>query len=143
MRFWDSSAIVPLLVEEPTSKACRALRRADSRVGVWCLTRTEVVAALRRRERAGEIRSVDVSTAIRRLGRLEAEWDEVEDIAGVRARAERALAQHPLRAADSLQLGAALLLVGDKPRRRPFVTADAHLAMAADAEGFAVIVPRS
>jgi hypothetical protein len=142
MRFWDSSAVVPLLVEEASSGLCRDLRRGDPRMGVWTLTRTEIVSALRRREREGEMEAHGVSAALRRLARLELEWHEVEDVPAVRRRAEALLARHPLQAADSLQLGAALLLVDDKPRRRPLVTLDRRLGEAADAEGFAVVYPR-
>lgn len=141
MRFWDSSALVPLIVEEEASRWCRDLRRSDPRVAIWTLTRTEVVASLRRRERSGEIRAREVAASLRRLDLLERECEEVEDVPAVRFRAEAVLARHPLRAADSLQLGAALLLVDDKPRRRSFVTADRILAAAADAEGFEVLVP--
>ena len=53
MRFWDSSAVVTLAVEEPTSRACRAWLREDSHQVVWCLTRVEVLSALCRRQRDG------------------------------------------------------------------------------------------
>ena len=142
MRFWDSSAIVPLLVEETASRRCRDLRRTDPHMGVWTLTRTEAVASLRRKGRQGEIRPKDLAVALRRLDQLEREWLEIEDVPAVRGRAEDLLARHPLRAADSLQLGAALVLVDDKPRRRPFVTSDERLGRAADSEGFAVLFPR-
>lgn len=141
MRFWDSSALVPLIVEEAASRRCRDLRRANPRVGVWTLTRTEVVSALRRREREGEIGKTVMTAALRRLSQLEQEWEEVEDVPSVRTRAEALLARHVLRAADALQLGAALLLVDDKPRRRPFVTLDDRLGAAAEAEGFDVEIP--
>lgn len=66
---------------------------------------------------------------------------EVTSLDAVRDRAERALGVHSLRAADALQLGAALLLVGDRPKRRPFVVAEVRLAEAARREGFDVLVP--
>lgn len=143
MRFWDSSALVSLVVEQRASRACRALYRADPAVAVWALTRTEIASALHRlgRERLLEDRGVAAA-----LGRLEALVDratEVTALDGVRERAERALAVHPLRAADAMQLAAALVLTRDRPRRRAFVVADARLADAARREGFDVIVPNA
>jgi len=58
-----------------------------------------------------------------------------------RIRAERLLGLHPLRAADALQLGAALTFFGDVPRGRVFLTRDRQLATAAAREGFAVVEP--
>lgn len=50
---------------------------------------------------------------------------------------------HPLRAADSLQLAAAIVVADGAPRALPFVTLDDRLALAADKEGFPVLVPGS
>lgn len=141
MRFWDSSALVPLIVEEERSSSCRGLRRADRTMVVWVLSRTEVVSAVRRLAREGRLRKEDVPAALRRLDRLARAWNEVEAIEPARERAERALAVHVLSAADALQLGAALLAVGDRPKNRVFITADDRLGEAATAEGFEVIVP--
>jgi predicted nucleic acid-binding protein len=65
----------------------------------------------------------------------------VTDVEVVRDRAERLLAVHAIRAADALQLAAALVLVREQSRGRDFVVADGVLAAAAEAEGFNVIVP--
>jgi len=138
MRFWDSSALVPLLVEEPLSASCRDLLRADAALAVWVLTRTEVCSAVRRKERAHELNRPQVRQALGRLVRLEAAWTEIDALRPVRDRADRLLAAHPLRAADALQLAAALLLVQERPAAFPFVTADERLSEAAEAEGFAV-----
>jgi hypothetical protein len=141
MRFWDSSALVPLIVEEERSAACRTLKRRDRTVVVWILSRTEVASALHRLARDGSLSKKDLPLALRRLDRLARTWSEVEAVDPTRERAERALAVHALSAADALQLGAALVAVRDRPARRPFVTADDRLANAAAAEGFDVIVP--
>lgn len=139
MRFWDSSAIVPLLVEEPASARCRGLVRADPRIVVWLLTRTECVSALRRQVREGDLSERDVAVAEKRLEKLARRWAEVEAVLPVREVAERLLRVHALRAADALQLGAALLFVAQRPRGRQFVVIDDGLATAAEREGFDVI----
>jgi hypothetical protein len=76
-----------------------------------------------------------------RVPRNAGRWTEITALDVVRERAERALAVHALSAADATQLGAALVAVKDRPRRRSFVTADPRLATAAEAEGFDVVVP--
>jgi predicted nucleic acid-binding protein len=141
VRFWDTSAAIPLLIEEPASAACRRELRADSAMAVWALTRTEIVSAVRRRERAGDLAAAEVVSALRRCEARAARWTEVDALDEVRRRAERLLAVHSLRAADALQLGAALALFEDRPRGRAFLTRDAGLANAAGREGFLVIVP--
>jgi len=142
MRFWDSSAIVSLIVEEAGSAACRRLLRADHGVAVWALSRVEVLSAIWRRVRAGDMEQAGAVLAIRRLDALAAHWIEVDGLDAVRARAERILAVHPLRAADALQLAAALVLSKDRPHW-PFVTGDEQLAGVAELEGFNVIVPEA
>jgi predicted nucleic acid-binding protein len=142
MRFWDSSAIVPLIVEEAGSSTCRRLLRADPDIGVWALSRVEVLSAIWRRVRAGDLEHAGAVQAIRRLDALSAHWLEVDGLDAVRTRAERILAVHPLRAADSLQLAAALVLSKDRPHW-PFVTGDVQLARVAELEGFNVIVPEA
>lgn len=141
MRFWDTSALVALLIEEPRSVAARRMLRDDRGVAVWVLTRIELVSAIRRRERDGDIDTAEVGKTVHRIDGLEKGWTEVSSLDSVCERAERLLGVHPIRAADALQLGAALVLVKDRPRRRGFVTADTTLAQAAAREGFETLVP--
>ena len=142
MRFWDSSAIGPLVIEEATSVRCRQLLRADSHQIVWVLTRTEVISALCRLVRAGALDGVAAAVAESRLERLASRWTEVEATLAARDTGERLLRVHALRAADAMQLAAALAACDGQPRRRGFVTLDDALAEAAVREGFAVVIPR-
>lgn len=139
MRFWDSSALVPLLLEEPSSSVARSLLRDDRAIVAWRLSGTEVVSALWRRRRGGEIDEKARLAAEAGLSSLERIWTTVEDAAHVDRRARRLLALHPLRAADALQLAAALVACDERPHALPFVTLDDRLAEAARREGFAVL----
>ena len=141
MRFWDSSAIVPLIVEEQTSRLCRRLLRADQTIIVWALTRTEVCSALCRQHREQRLTTEELVRAVARLDTLAEHWTEIDALAAVRERAERLLRGHPLRAADSLQLAAALIACRDRPKHLPLVAGDEILVRAAEREGFTVIVP--
>lgn len=145
-RFWDTSAIVPLLAEEEHSQGSRTLARGDSDFVVWQFTETEAVSALTKRRRAQPKFSKDELTeGLRRLDGLAARWTVVsaldkDKLAVIRRRARALLLKHPLRAGDALQLAAALTFF-DPPLKRGFVVIDGDLAEAADAEGFRVFTP--
>jgi predicted nucleic acid-binding protein len=141
MMFWDSSAIVPLIVEERTSQRCRQLLRADQRMIVWALSRTEVCSALCRQQREQRLTTEELDRALGRLDTLAAFWTEIDALAAVRERAERLLLGHPLRAADALQLAAALIACRDRPKHLALVASDETLVRSAAREGFTVIVP--
>jgi uncharacterized protein len=139
VRFWDASAIVPLVAIEKETGDCRALLADDSDIVVWLLTPVEVMSALTRRLRERSLKSVEFSKAKEQLAALEKAWSEVISIERVRERARRLLETHPLRAADSLQLAAALLTSEENPQGFPFVTLDRRLGSAAEREGFHVL----
>jgi predicted nucleic acid-binding protein len=141
MRFWDTSAIVPLLVDETATTATLAEYRQDPEQAVWWATEVECVSALARLERDGHLDSSAVRDALERLGWLAAAWLEVQPVDRVRRVATRLLRLHPLRAADALQLAAALILAEDEPASVEVVTLDDRLAQAAEREGCRVVIP--
>ena len=67
MRFWDSSAIVPLVCREAQSARCRSWLRADPVMIVWALAATEVVSALARKRREGALKPAVLTQAKQRL----------------------------------------------------------------------------
>ena len=141
VRFWDTSALVPLLVaERQTARAERWLRE-DVGVVVWTLTRVELLSALSRRQRQepGAVRRLQA--ARRELLAAWERWSEVTAVDLVRRHAERLVERHPLRAADALQIGAALAAAEDDPAGLDFVTLDRQQALAAEREGFRVLGP--
>lgn len=138
MRFWDSSAIVPLLLEEPPREPMLAALESDAVMLVWWATPVEIVSALSRRERDGGISLEGASAAIERLRALERAWQTVLPTDAIRTRAQRLLRVHPLRAADSLQLAAALCIAGAEPASLDFMCLDRRLADAARREGLRV-----
>ncbi len=139
MRFWDSSALLPLLVPEARSERLVELMREDAGAAVWWATPVECVSALARMEREGRMSEADWGTARERLRAAARGWTEVPPVERVRSQATRLLRLHPLRAADSLQLAAAVVLADFEPGTLPFVTLDAQLAKAASREGFEVL----
>jgi hypothetical protein len=138
MRFWDSSAILPLLLDEPGSGSVASLFRSDPSQAVWCLTEVEAFSALARRSRK-EISAEEAEAARKTLQKLADSWEEVASLDTVRARAIRLLGTHSLRAADALQLAAALAFCAERTESLPFVCLDDRLADAARKERFPVL----
>lgn len=136
MKFWDSSAIAPLLVEEVDSDLRESQLRTDQEVLVWYGTLAELESAICRREREFSIDSEQSAYARAKLARLAKSWLEVQPTLAVRSRAVRLLRLHPLRAADAFQLAAALTVFKESPTGNAFLTADLRLAKAACLEGF-------
>ena len=141
MRFWDTSALVPLLVAEAETARTERWLREDADVIVWTLTRVELVSALARRRRQEPPAARRLQAARRELFAAWERWSEVTAIEVVRRHAERLVERHPLRAADALQLGAALAAAEDNPAALDFVTLARQQALAAEREGFRVLGP--
>jgi uncharacterized protein len=106
---------------------------------LWWSTRTECVATLRRLVRERQITLTQESAALDDLRTLLGSVDEIAPTEDVRERAERVLAVHALRAADALQLGAALVWARERPRGLEFVCLDERLRAAARREGFTIL----
>jgi predicted nucleic acid-binding protein len=141
MRFWDSSAIIPLLVTEARSPAARGHYEHDPDMAVWWATETECVSGLARLERDGHLGAGEITLAIGRLDRLGAAWQEIQPIARIRLIANRLLRTHSLRAADALQIAAAIVAAEEQPASLGLVTFDQRLAEVAAREGFSVSGP--
>lgn len=141
MRFWDASALVPLMVAEQTTELVRGWLAEDAIVVTWFWTRVELTSAVERRAREGWLSPAERRAVLDHLDELGRYWDEVVDVLAVRARALALLARHDLRAADAAQLGAALLTAEDRPQSLTFVCLDGRLSAAADREGLRVLTP--
>jgi predicted nucleic acid-binding protein len=139
MRFWDSSAIIPLCLRESTSEAVKGLLKSEEDMVVWWTTRIECLSALSRRHREKTLSSNDNLKTRAILSALAEAWSEVQPTEMIRQRAERLLSIHPLRAADALQLAAALIWAQENPRGLALVCLDHNLREAALREGFSVL----
>ena len=136
--FWDSSAVIPLLLPEARSKQLTALLSGDAEPVIWWLTPVECHSAFQRRHREKAIAPAQTHAAV---GRLDAFCEDVDQIAAsdpVRRRAIRLLTTHALRAGDALQLAAALVWCEENPQGEQFICLDDRLREAAHGEGFDV-----
>ena len=139
MKFWDASAIVPLIMTEPTTRTAQAVAVKDPAMLVWWATEVECASAIARLERDGSLDDASITQAFDRLKQLAAGWHEVDPSDAVREAAVRFLRVHSLRAADSLQLAAAFVAAERRPASLEVVTLDDRLAVAARKEGFALV----
>jgi predicted nucleic acid-binding protein len=139
LKYWDASAITPLLAEEPTRDYLLHLVDQDPDMLVWWGTPVEIASALARREREGLLTADEVTSALTIAHALAESWHEIVPSDSIRRTAERLLRSHPLRAADSQQLAAALIASDHDPKSLEFVCLDIRLARAAQREGFVVI----
>jgi predicted nucleic acid-binding protein len=139
MKFWDSSALVPLIVPEPETRTLCGLLKADPAIAVWWGSRLECAAALARLERERRITGPHMAQARARLDLLADQWVEISPTPQARDQAERLLRVHALRSADAHQLAAALVASGHRPGSLEFVTIDQRLADAARREGFRLL----
>jgi uncharacterized protein len=138
VKFWDASAIVPLLMTETTTRAVQALAANDAMLVGWA-TEVECASAIARLEREGALNEAALREAFQRLTQLATGWHEVDPSDSIRETAIRFLRVHPLRAADALQLAAAFVAAERRPSSLEVVTLDDRLAGAARKEGFVVI----
>ena len=139
--FWDTSAIVPLCCQQALSQQIRQAARRYPGQAVWWGTSVEAVSSLNRLVREGYLSSGELRQALQKLDYLRRKWDEIQPTLQVRTTAERLLGAHELRAADALQLAAALIWCRNFSRQRTFICADNRLAEAAEAEGFTLVRP--
>lgn len=137
--FWDTSAIVPLCFFQTQSSQANQALRSYRRQITWWATPVEAISAVNRLNREDVLTKQDKFSALERLNKLRTAWNEIQPSPELRDLAERLLNVHKLRAADALQLAAALVWCRHRPHDRTFISADEGLSDAAEAEGFRVI----
>jgi hypothetical protein len=135
--YFDTSAIVPLLVREPTTDPCTRLWDEATRIVSARLVYPEACAALTRAVRMGRLTSAQVAAATAELGDLVEQIDFIEITENLARNAGRLAQQHDLRGYDAVHLAAAVTIAEDDV---VFVTGDTDLAAAARAIGLATAV---
>ena len=137
MRFWDASAIVPLIAQEQATELLLKLFETDDQMIVWWASRVEILSALNRLQREKRINKL--APFLEKLNELSQIWQIVLPSAEILENAERLLRLHPLRAADALQLSAAIVAADYRPKSLVFVCRDQKLNEAAQREGFETV----
>lgn len=137
MSYWDSAAIVPLLVEEKRSAYYTGLRERETIV-TWWGTPVECASALARKVRERTLLPAGFAAALHFLEQLQKHWIEIQPSPPLRQAAIKLLRTYPLRAADALQLAAAIVASDFDPAGGRFLSDDERLKSAAEGEGFVV-----
>lgn len=136
--FWDSSALVPLCIEQSATEAAKELSMAYSTV-VWWAAPVEITSSFARLWRMKQIDEAGLTTAFRCLEEFRTDWYEIEPSSPLREIAEELPSRYGLRAADALQLAAALTWTMHRPQGRPLLSGDQRLLDAARQLGFKTI----
>jgi uncharacterized protein len=136
--FWDSSSLIPLCVQERASAKIKMLAKQFAPV-VWWATTVEMHSAIARLHRSGELDDAAHHAALNRLAVLSRGWREILPSDKLRDQAAALLDTYLLRAADSLQLAAALVWCQQRPAHRKFVSSDLRLCQAATQAGFVMV----
>ena len=139
MRFWDSSAVLPLCLDEPRSGRLRELATEDPHIVAWWGTVVECTSAMARLRREGFLNTEQERLVAMVLDTVVAEWTEILPSEDLRRSSIQMLRHHPLRAADALQLAAAHLWAAGRPEGNAFICIDHRLRNAALVEGFVVL----
>ena len=139
MRYWDASALFPLLVNEPATSETRALLKSDEIVYVWWGTPVECASGLARRLRDEELNPARHEEALKTLAAAMPGWKPIAPSDALRADAMRFARLPALRAGDALQLAAALSWAQRAPDGLEVVCLDQRLRDAARNEGFTVL----
>lgn len=136
--YFDTSAIVPLLVREPTTDHCTRLWDEATRIACARLVYPEACAALARGVRMGRLAAAQMMAATAELNGLVEQIDFVEITADLARNAGRLAQQYGLRGYDAVHFAAGVAIADPDV---VFVTGDADLADAAKASGLATAVP--
>jgi hypothetical protein len=138
MRFWDSSAIIPLLVLEDKTEYCISAFQTDKEIMVWTMSKVEVFSALCRSFRENTLTEGTFELAKKRMTDLFDIAFKIASMSKVKERALRLLQVHTLKASDALQLASVLVATQEVTSKLPIMCFDEKLKQAAKLEGFAI-----
>jgi predicted nucleic acid-binding protein len=133
--FWDSSALIPLCVSQPQTATARLLYESY-RIVTWRGTQVEIMSGLTRLDRTAAITHDRFLIGKQIAKEIMRDWISVGSIESIAGNACLLLELYPLRAADALQLAAALAWCEGRPKGNVFLTFDNRLAEAAELAGF-------
>jgi uncharacterized protein len=133
--YFDTSAIIPIIIDEPSSDLCSYLWNDAGRVVSVRLLYPEARAALARAARMRRITRRHLTAAIAELESIITEVDHVELTEQLARHAGGLADAHALRGYDAVHLAAAAAI---RDNELVLVTGDAELGTAATSLGLAV-----
>lgn len=133
--YFDTSALIPLIVEEHASDTCSRLWNEAARTISSRLIYPEARAALAQAERMRRLSAPELVAAVKELDLLALEIDYLEITANVTESAGALAQAQPLRGYDAVHLASAALATDDE---LVLVSGDRNLGAAARSIGIAV-----
>ena len=133
--YFDTSAIVPLIIDEASSELCNRLWNESERVVGVRLIYPEARAALARAQRMGRLTRSQLAAAVVALDALDTEVDHIEVTAELALIAGQLAQTYGLRGYDAVHLASAAAVADDE---LVLVTGDIDLAAGAAAIGISV-----
>ncbi len=133
--FWDSSARLPLSVHQGITRRAMALQQVYEMV-VWWSAPMEIASALARLGRMKQLTPVELARARQLAYDLADSWSVIQPSDALCTEAAQLVNRYDLRAADALQLAAALVWCQHVPTGRVLLAADEKLRDAALLCGF-------
>ena len=131
--------MLPLFSEEEFSELVTGLLEEDPDIVVWWGTWIECSVAISRLGREDKLTEAGEEESRAALDELSTDWLETEPAKGLRLLAMLVSKAHPLKAADCLQLAAALRWCEGNTANTNFVCLDNRLRRAAKVEGFQML----
>jgi predicted nucleic acid-binding protein len=135
--FWDTSALVTLCVDQVATPQALLLEKKYG-IAVWWATRVEIASALAQLQRQLKITAIQYAHAREQAEGMANLWRVIMPSARIATQACLFLESYTLRAADALQLAAALEWCEGQPLGKVFITFDQRLRDAARLAGFAL-----
>ena len=141
MIYLDSSALIKRYVREDGTDVVKSILGGDDLITTSKLSYPEILSALMRKVRAGEIERKTFNGIVDMFDR---DWDHVlvldfhNDLLQI---VKMLIGKHPLKAADAIHLSSALWLKASSKAEVTFVASDSSLLKAAGAEKLHVMNP--
>lgn len=135
--YFDTSAVVPLVIDETSTDLCNRVWSESARVVSARLLYPEARAALARAERLGRLTPKQLAAAVIDLDSIVAQVDHIELTANLAQQAGDLAQEHGLRGYDAVHLAAACSIADSE---LVLVTGDGALAEAAQLWGMIVTV---
>jgi predicted nucleic acid-binding protein len=141
MIYLDSSALVKRYTEEAGTDFVKSILTTDGLITTSNLTYPEILSALMRKVRAGEIEKKTFNGIV---DKFDKDWDHIlvldfhNDLLPI---VKTLIEKHPLKAADAIHLSSALWLKLSSKVDVTFVASDSNLLKAAGAEKLQVMNP--
>ena len=133
--YFDTSALIPLIIKEPSSDICIRLWNDATRTISTRLIYPEVRAALAQAKRIHRLTAAQLAEAVEDLDSIASEINYLEITAHIAKSAGVLAEAHALRGSDAVHLASAALTHDDD---LVFVTGDHTLGSAAQAIGLSV-----